>query len=154
MQVNYTPEMIGPHEIIILKDGVKALGSPITVYVFDPNLVKIDSLSREGQLGHPFAFNINASEAGEGFIRVNVKGKPRAHQSQSPSEPRLLTQSQLSTLDSQMNDVLPEITEYGDRSYLVKLVPKIQGKVNEMAPFVSHSHLLPPSLFDSKWPID
>jgi hypothetical protein len=103
LQVFYTPETIGLHEIYILKDGIKAYGSPITIYVFDPNLVKIDNLVREGTVNQPFSFNINASEAGEGFIRVNVK-------------------------DSQMNDVLPEITEYGDRTYLVKLIPKIHGK--------------------------
>lgn len=110
LQVFYTPETIGLHEIYILKDGIKAYGSPITIYVFDPNQVRIENLRREGAISQPFSFNINASEAGEGFIRVNVK-------------------------DAQMNDVLPEITEYGDRTYLVKLIPKINGKLiasNEM----------------------
>jgi hypothetical protein len=66
--------MIGLYEIHILKDGLKVIGSPIQIYVSDPNLVKIESLTNEAVISEPFSFNIDASKAGEGFIRVNVKG--------------------------------------------------------------------------------
>jgi hypothetical protein len=58
----------------MLKDGLNVLGSPITIYVSDPNRVKIDNLRSEWKLNRPFSFDINATEAGEGIIRVNVKG--------------------------------------------------------------------------------
>lgn len=64
----------GPHEIHIFKDGVKVLGSPIIVFVSDPNEVKIENLEREAIVNKPFSFNIDANQAGEGFIRVNIKG--------------------------------------------------------------------------------
>ena len=66
--------LIGPHEINIFKDGIKTIGSPIIIHVSDPNLVKVDNLLRESKVNQPFAFNIDASKAGEGFIRVNIKG--------------------------------------------------------------------------------
>lgn len=64
----------GLHEVYIYKDSINALGSPILVYVFDPDRVKVSDFTDESYINQPFSFNINAIEAGEGFIRVNVKG--------------------------------------------------------------------------------
>lgn len=50
------------------------LGSPIVVFVSDPNEVKVENLEREAVVNKPFSFNIDANQAGEGFIRVNIKG--------------------------------------------------------------------------------
>ena len=74
LQVFYTPELIGPHKIDIIKDGLKVLEEPIVIYVSDPNKVKVENLRQESLLNQIFSFNIDASEAGEGFIRVNIKG--------------------------------------------------------------------------------
>lgn len=63
------------HEINIEKNGVGVLGSPVNIYVSDPVKVKIENLFQEAKLSEPFSFNIDASEAGEGFIRVNIKGE-------------------------------------------------------------------------------
>jgi hypothetical protein len=66
--------LIGPHEILILKNGIKSIGSPVTVYVSDPSLVKINNLKYKSKVGEAFSFDIDAIDAGEGFIRVNIKG--------------------------------------------------------------------------------
>jgi hypothetical protein len=58
-----------------MKNNVNLFGSAITVYVFDPNNVKISKVTDVSYLNEPFSFNINALDAGEGFIRVNIKGK-------------------------------------------------------------------------------
>lgn len=68
------PELIGPHEIHIFKDGLKVMGSPIIIFVSDPNKVKVENLRREARVNQTFSFNIDATQAGEGFIRVNIKG--------------------------------------------------------------------------------
>jgi hypothetical protein len=47
----------------------------VAIYVFDPDRVKVSDFPEESYINEPFSFNINAVEAGEGFIRVNVKGK-------------------------------------------------------------------------------
>ncbi len=75
LQVSYTPEIIGPYEISILKNGLEVLGSPIKIYVSDPVKVKIEDLTTASLKDQIYAFKIDASEAGEGFIRVNIKGK-------------------------------------------------------------------------------
>ena len=46
----------------------------MAVYVFDPDRVKVSDFPEESYIKESFSFNINAIEAGEGFIRVNVKG--------------------------------------------------------------------------------
>ena len=58
----------------IYKDGVNVLGSPVVIFVSDPALVKIDNLQLDSKVNQPFSFDIDASRAGEGFIRVNIKG--------------------------------------------------------------------------------
>jgi hypothetical protein len=51
------------------------MGSPILIYSFDPSLVKVDNVKLESVVGRRFSFNIDASQAGQGFIRVSIKGK-------------------------------------------------------------------------------
>ena len=59
---------------MILKKSVKTIGSPVTIYVSDPSLVKINNLENKSKIGEAFCFDIDAIDAGEGFIRVNIKG--------------------------------------------------------------------------------
>lgn len=75
LQVCYTPELIGTHQIDIFKSGVKVSADSILIHVSDPNLVKVENLLRESKVDQIFSFNIDASNAGEGFIRVNIRGK-------------------------------------------------------------------------------
>ncbi|CAF0722221.1 unnamed protein product, partial [Brachionus calyciflorus] len=102
LQVFYTPESIGPHEIQIIKDGLKVSEEPIVIFASDPNKVRVENLKRESILNQIFSFNIDATQAGEGFIRVNIK-------------------------DPKLNDILPEINELDDRKYLVSFIPEILG---------------------------
>jgi len=50
------------------------LGSPISTYVSDPVKVKIVDFKEESRVGELCTFTIDAMEAGEGFIRVSIKG--------------------------------------------------------------------------------
>ena len=85
-----------------MRNNVNIFGNAITVYVFDPNSVKISRVSDVSYLNEPFSFNINAVDAGEGFIRVNIK-------------------------DPENNDILPEIIEYEDRNYIVSFITNLLG---------------------------
>ncbi len=62
------------HQIDIFKSGIKVSPEPILIHVSDPNLVKVENLQRESRVEQIFSFNIDASCAGEGFIRVNIRG--------------------------------------------------------------------------------
>ena len=57
-----------------MKNGLEVLGSPINIYVSDPAKVKIEDMMHVSLKDEVYAFEIDASEAGEGFIRVNIKG--------------------------------------------------------------------------------
>lgn len=57
-----------------MKNGLEVLGSPINIYVSDPTKVKIEDMMSVSLKDEVYAFEIDASEAGEGFIRVNIKG--------------------------------------------------------------------------------
>lgn len=103
LQISYTPDYIGQYEVSILKEGYRVLGNPIRIYSFDPNLVKVENLTFESTVMRKYWFNIDASHAGQGFIRVSIK-------------------------DSRLNDILPEIDEITDRKYLISFVPNIPGK--------------------------
>lgn len=74
LQIWYTPQIIGPHEILITRNGVKIQSEPIVIFVSDPNKVKIENLKKSSTVNKNFSFNIDATQAGEGFIRVNIKG--------------------------------------------------------------------------------
>ncbi len=73
--VLYCFEILGLYEISILKNGQHALGSPISTYVSDPVKVKIVDFKEESRVGELCTFTIDAMEAGEGFIRVSIKGE-------------------------------------------------------------------------------
>ena len=72
--IEFKSSWVNNHEILILKDGVNTTGSPVTIYVSDPSLVRINNLKYKSKYGESFSFDIDAIEAGEGFIRVNIKG--------------------------------------------------------------------------------
>jgi len=63
------------YEISIIKNGQHVLGSPINTYVSDPLKVKIVDFKEESKVGELCKFVIDTMEAGEGFIRVSIKGK-------------------------------------------------------------------------------
>lgn len=74
LRIWYTPQIIGPHEIFITKNGIRIQRESIAIFVSDPNKVKIENLKKNSFINQKFSFNIDAAEAGEGFIRVNIKG--------------------------------------------------------------------------------
>ncbi len=75
LQVFYTPELIGSYYIFITKNGQPVMRSPIMVHSFDPNKVKVEDIKLESDLNQKYEFKIDASQAGQGFIRVAIKGK-------------------------------------------------------------------------------
>jgi hypothetical protein len=74
LEICYRPEIIGPYEINLYKNDSIVVGSPLYVYVSDPNKVKVNKLENKAKVNQVFSFEIDAKEAGEGFIRVNIKG--------------------------------------------------------------------------------
>lgn len=74
-----------------------------------------------------YAFEIDASEAGEGFIRVNIKGKLAKNILQ-----KVLTHgisfSKITYIDPEKKDILPEIIQLADRKYTVQFQPHKIGK--------------------------
>lgn len=74
LRIWYTPQIIGLHEISITKNGIRLQREVIGIFVSDPNKVKIENVAKNSLVNQKFSFNIDAAQAGEGFIRVNIKG--------------------------------------------------------------------------------
>ncbi len=106
------------------------MGSPIVVYSFDPNQVKVDNVKLESTLNKKFSFNIDASQAGQGFIRVSIKGNLGLF-SWYHKHLRSVNWIISVFIDSKLNDILPEIVEVTDRKYLISFLPKISGKYHQ-----------------------
>uniref|UniRef100_A0A2C9JF63 Calponin-homology (CH) domain-containing protein n=1 Tax=Biomphalaria glabrata TaxID=6526 RepID=A0A2C9JF63_BIOGL len=68
---NFTPNEVGDWRINMVYDGEHIQGSPYTVKVFDPSLVRISNLSG-GKVGHQLAFHADSREAGEGEVTCQV----------------------------------------------------------------------------------
>ncbi|VDM25530.1 unnamed protein product [Toxocara canis] len=68
----FTPNEVGEWRIGILYDGEHIRGSPFSCNVYDANLVQVYGLD-VGLVGQELKFSVNASQAGEGFVKVCFK---------------------------------------------------------------------------------
>ncbi|KHN77632.1 Filamin-A, partial [Toxocara canis] len=64
----FTPNEVGEWRIGILYDGEHIRGSPFSCNVYDANLVQVYGLD-VGLVGQELKFSVNASQAGEGFVK-------------------------------------------------------------------------------------
>ncbi|VDN81325.1 unnamed protein product [Brugia pahangi] len=67
----FTPNEVGKWQIGILYDGDHIRGSPFSCKVYDANLVQVYGLD-VGLVGQELKFSVNASQAGDGFLKVSV----------------------------------------------------------------------------------
>ncbi|KAL3990483.1 Filamin/ABP280 repeat family protein [Acanthocheilonema viteae] len=67
----FTPNEVGKWQISILYDGDHIRGSPFSCKVYDANLVQVYGLD-VGLVGQELKFSVNASQAGDGFLKVSV----------------------------------------------------------------------------------
>uniref|UniRef100_A0A915BH15 Calponin-homology (CH) domain-containing protein n=2 Tax=Parascaris univalens TaxID=6257 RepID=A0A915BH15_PARUN len=73
----FTPNEVGEWRIGILYNGDHIRGSPFSCNVYDANLVQVYGLD-VGLVGQELKFSVNASQAGEGFVKVTVLRHGRA----------------------------------------------------------------------------
>ncbi|GFO22813.1 filamin-a [Plakobranchus ocellatus] len=71
LRVDYTPREIGVHSIRASLQGVQVKGSPFQVRTFDPSLVRVSKV-KQGIVGVPCKFTVDASDGGEGTIEVTA----------------------------------------------------------------------------------
>uniref|UniRef100_A0A158Q710 BMA-FLN-2 n=1 Tax=Elaeophora elaphi TaxID=1147741 RepID=A0A158Q710_9BILA len=67
----FTPNEVGKWQIGILYDGEHIRGSPFSCKVYDANLVQVYGLD-VGLVGQELKFSVNASQAGDGSLKVSV----------------------------------------------------------------------------------
>uniref|UniRef100_A0A8R1XV92 Uncharacterized protein n=1 Tax=Onchocerca volvulus TaxID=6282 RepID=A0A8R1XV92_ONCVO len=67
----FTPNEVGKWQIGILYDNDHIRGSPFSCKVYDANLVQVYGLD-VGLVGQKLKFSVNASQAGDGFLKVSV----------------------------------------------------------------------------------
>ena len=84
-EVEYTPEIVGDHQVEVKMAGLHVQGSPIIVKAYDASCVKVTDIT-PGTLGKPVYFSIDASQAGAGnleiIVSVNGKNVPNYVQSE------------------------------------------------------------------------
>ncbi|CAD6188807.1 unnamed protein product [Caenorhabditis auriculariae] len=71
MQINFTPQNVGDHEIEVKYGGAPVTGSPFTCRAYDPAKIKVGAIPK-GLLDKPVYFTVDASEAGVGNLEVAV----------------------------------------------------------------------------------
>ncbi|XP_059143816.1 filamin-B-like, partial [Physella acuta] len=71
LNVEYMPRDIGIHTVKATLAGLPIKGSPFGVRTFDPNKVKITRV-KQGTVGVPCKFNVDASEAGDGTLEITI----------------------------------------------------------------------------------
>ncbi|PAV76657.1 hypothetical protein WR25_23383 [Diploscapter pachys] len=71
MQINFTPQHVGDHEIEVKYGGHPVTGSPFTCRAYDPTRIKVGNIPK-GLLEKPVYFTVDASEAGVGNLEVAV----------------------------------------------------------------------------------
>ena len=86
--IKYTPSVIGPHKLNVEYAMTAIPKSPVEVEVVDPNKVVVsgdcfDTLTR---VETPVLFTVNATEAGEGELEVNMEGPARTEVTSSKQD--------------------------------------------------------------------
>ncbi|VDM51634.1 unnamed protein product [Angiostrongylus costaricensis] len=71
MQVNFTPQVVGDHDIEVKYGGVPVTPIPFTCRAYDPARIKVGTIPK-GLLEKPVYFTVDASEAGVGNLEVAV----------------------------------------------------------------------------------
>ncbi|EYB91193.1 hypothetical protein Y032_0209g2104 [Ancylostoma ceylanicum] len=71
MQVNFTPQVVGDHDIEVKYGGVPVTAIPFTCRAYDPTKIKVGQIPK-GLLDKPVYFTVDASEAGVGNLEVAV----------------------------------------------------------------------------------
>ncbi|ESO98829.1 hypothetical protein LOTGIDRAFT_231195 [Lottia gigantea] len=69
--VEWTPHMIGDHRVVVEYAEMSINGSPYIVKAFDASMVKVSHIG-QGYLGRPVPFTLDASEAGDGNLEIQV----------------------------------------------------------------------------------
>ncbi|OQV23311.1 Filamin-B [Hypsibius exemplaris] len=70
-RAEYIPVEIGPHIITVLYAETPISGSPFTCNVYDATRIRVSDIPH-GIVGRPVKFQVDASQAGEGKLDVNV----------------------------------------------------------------------------------
>lgn len=84
---NFTPDEIGDWKISILHDGKHIDGSPFNVRVYDPGQVRVTGLDA-GLAGRNYNFIIDASQAGEGPLTIDITHNGQIIPAQILPDPR------------------------------------------------------------------
>ncbi|KAI1285885.1 Filamin-A [Halotydeus destructor] len=69
--ISFVPVEVGPHQVVVLLDGVVLSGCPVSCNVYDVSKVKVANLTT-GSIGKPLTFEVDASQAGEGTLELVV----------------------------------------------------------------------------------
>ena len=70
-QIQFTPQVVGDHEITIKVDGMEVTGSPFICRVHDPTRIRVGDIP-PGIINKPVNFVVDAAEAGVGNLEVAV----------------------------------------------------------------------------------
>ncbi|CAI9737084.1 filamin-C-like, isoform X1 [Octopus vulgaris] len=70
--IDFTPREVGTYTIEALIAGTPISGSPFYCHVFDPNLVRITDVDRNGKVQREIYYTVDASGAGDGDLETAV----------------------------------------------------------------------------------
>ncbi len=91
-EVDYSPEMVGDHQVEVKIAGLHVQGSPFIVKAFDASQVIVTDI-QPGTVGKPVYFSIDASQAGAGnleiIVSVNGRNVPNYVQSEGNAKFRV-----------------------------------------------------------------
>ena len=84
-EVDYSPEIVGDHQVEVRMAGLHVQGSPFIVKAYDASQVLVTDI-QAGSVGKPVYFSIDASQAGAGnleiIVSVNGRNVPNYVQSE------------------------------------------------------------------------
>ena len=84
-EVDYTPDIVGDHQVEVKMAGLHVQGSPFIVKAYDASQVLVTDI-QPGSVGKPVYFSIDASQAGAGnleiIVSVNGRNVPNYVQSE------------------------------------------------------------------------
>ena len=72
MEVEFTPVEVGAHRVHIGLDGQPVIGSPFTCNTYDVGRVVVTGMEGSLIVGKAVSFTVDASQAGEGTLEVEV----------------------------------------------------------------------------------
>ena len=86
--IKYTPSAVGPHKLNVEYGETAIPKSPVEVEIVDPSKVVVsgDCFDVFTRVETPVAFTVNATEAGEGVLGVNMEGPAEAEVTSSKQD--------------------------------------------------------------------